>query len=391
MPKQRMLLTSGLSLTLRNWRAFVWTYVLNVGLALLFSLPLHQQINDITAHSLASQRLTGAFDLGTAVGVTLRLSKGPGPATASSFFSIPFYLLLYFLIVPGTLFCYQTGTRARLFTLLESGLLHFWRFVRITLITLVVSVPILIGLNALQGLWSDHVHETTVGRPAFLMSLAGTVVIGLVAAVLRVYFDLVQVYTVQLGKIEFPLIPGKKGRPERQIRRAFKPAWRAFRRNFFRLYLSFVFVALLGLAAVALSAWGAMQSLAQPRVLPMFLLAQLGLFLMLFTRFWQRGAETVLVEDNPIPVPVPELIPVPVVVPVAVTPSAPVIPETPPTELAPEPVPEPEPIFEKEFGGHPEFGVPLPVEPELGEPLPVEPLPVEPLPIPPEEPLPFED
>lgn len=303
MPQKRMLLTSGLSLTLRNWPAIAWTYVFNLGLALLFALPLHQQIAAITAHSLASQRLTGAFDLGTMVGVILKLSDGPGPATAGSYFSAPLYLVLYFLIVPGTLFCYQTGTPARLFTLLQSGFVHFWRFVRITLISLVVSVPILAGLNALQNLWSDHIDKTTVGRPAFLLSLAGLVLIGLIAAILRAYFDLVQVYTVQLGLLQFPVDPEKKSRPERQIRRAFKPAWRTLRRNFFRLYLTFVFLTLLGLAAVVGTARTAIHSLAQPRVWPVFLLAQLGLFLMLASRFWQRAAETVLALDNPIPVP----------------------------------------------------------------------------------------
>ena len=373
MSQKRMLLTSGLSLTLRNWPAFVWTYVLNLGLALLFTLPLHQQIGAITAHSLAAQRLTGAFDLGTMVGVILKLSKGPGPASAGTFFSTPVYLLFYFLIVPGTLFCYQTGTPARLLTILQSGLVHFWRFVRITLISLVVSIPILAGLNALQNLWSSHVDETTVGRPAFLLGLAGLVLIGLVAAALRVYFDLVQVYTVQLGLMHLPAIAGKKGRPERQIRRAFKPAWRAFRRNFFRLYLSFVLITLLGLGAVALTAQAAMHSLAQPRVWPMFLLAQLGLFAMQLTRFWQRGAETVLAQDNPIPEPIADS-------------PAPVIPEAPSVESAPVPAAEsaPIPIVEsapvlakdKEFESDPET---------------VEPLPTEPLPIPPDEPLPLED
>jgi hypothetical protein len=42
-----------------------------------------------------------------------------------------------------------------------------------------------------------------------------------------------------------------------------------------------------------------MHMLAQPRVWPTFLLAQLGLFLMLFTRFWQRGVETSLALQNP--------------------------------------------------------------------------------------------
>jgi len=321
MPQRRTLLIGGFLLTFRNWPAFVWTYFFNLGLAILFALPLHRQIATITAHSLASQRLTGAFDLGTMAGVALKLSQGPGPATLSSYFSTPFYLLLYFFIVPGTLFCYQTGTPATLFTLLQSGFLYFWRFVRITLITLVISAPILAGLNALQHRWSAHVDLNTVGRRAFLLDLAGLVLIGLVAAVIRVFFDLVQVYVVQLGLIQFPVIPGKKGRPERQIRRAFKPAWRTFRRNFFRLYITFIFLTLLGLAAVVVTARIAMHSLAQPRVWPMFLLAQLGLFLMLLTRFWQRGAETCLALENPIRVP-------------AVVPSATILPQEPLVESA---------------------------------------------------------
>lgn len=304
MSQQRSILIGGLKLTLRNWPALAWTYAFNLGLAWFFTLPLRNQINAITAHSLASQRLTGAFDLGTLAEVIMKLSKGPGPATQGSFFSTPIYLFIYFLLVPGTLACYQTGTPARLFTLLKSGFDHFWRFVRITLVSLVVFAVVLGGLHALQNLWSDYVDQHIVGREAFLLDLAGLVVIGLVAALLRLYFDLVQVYTVQLGLQAHPAEAGQKKRPERQIRRTFKPAWRTYRRNFLRGYATFVFLTLLGLAAVVLTVRMAIHSLAQPRVWPMFLLAQLGLLLMLFIRFWQRGAETILALDNPMPIPV---------------------------------------------------------------------------------------
>jgi hypothetical protein len=84
------------------------------------------------------------------------------------------------------------------------------------------------------------------------------------------------------------------------------------------VYLTFVFLTLLGLAAVVLTARTAMHSLAQPRVWPMFLLAQLGLFLMLLTRFWQRGAETILALDNPIAVPVVVVRELVIVEPIAV-------------------------------------------------------------------------
>lgn len=300
MTLRRNLLAGGLRLTLQSWPALVWTYLLNLGLAVFFSFPLHAQISAITAHSLAAQRLTGAFDLGTLAGVFSKLSTGPGPATAGSYLSLPVYFFLYFLIVPGVLVSYQTDASAQLFPLLQSGFAYFWRFVRLTLVTLLIAGPVLAGLSALQNLWSDHLDKTTLGRPGFLLGLAGQIVILLVACLLRVYFDLMQVYTVQLGQRE--PVPGQKPSRQRQIRRAFKPAWKALFGNFFRTYLTFVLLTAVGLASVFLTARGAMHSLAQPRVLPIFLLAQIGLFVSLLTRFWQRGAETILALDNPLPI-----------------------------------------------------------------------------------------
>jgi hypothetical protein len=296
MAMKRGLLTGGLALTLRNWPALVWTYVFNLGLAWLFSLPLHNQISAITAHTFASERLSAGFDLGVMADVIRKLGEGTGSAASVSYLSMPIYLLLYFLIVPGTLFCYQTSAPARLSTLLQTGLLYFWRFVRITLVSFVAFGVVLGVLLAIQNHWAAHVDETSVGRSAWLHEMAGVVIIGLVAAFLRVYFDLVEVYTVQLG-VQTPAI-GTSAKLHRRIRRVLMPAWRIYRQNFLRAYLSFVLLTLAGLSAVVVTARIAMHSLGQQRSWPLFVLAQIGLFLMLFTRFWQRGAETVLAEDN---------------------------------------------------------------------------------------------
>jgi hypothetical protein len=302
MALKRNLLTEGFLITLRNWPALVWTYVFNLGLAVLFSLPLHSQLSAITAHSFASQRLSAGFDLGVMGDVIRKVSDGPGAAVSASYLSTWIYVLLYFLIVPGTLFCYQTSVPARLSTLLQTGLMYFWRFVRITLVSLVFFGVVLGVLLALQNRWAAHVDNTSVGRSAWLHEMAGIVIIGLVAAVLRVYFDLVEVYTVQMG-LQAPAV-GMKANMNRRIRRVLLPAWRTYRANFFRAYLSFVFLTLLGLSAVVVTARIAMHSLAQPKTWPLFVLAQIGLFLMLLTRFWQRGAETVLAQDNALAVPV---------------------------------------------------------------------------------------
>lgn len=308
MAKKQNLLAGGFALAARNWPAFVWTYVFNLGLAWIFSLPLQMQINEITSHSLASQRLSSAFDLGVMAELFMKLGQGPGPAMAGSYFSIPIYLVLYFLIVPGTLVCYQSGSPAKLFSLFGSGLEYFWRFVRITLVSLVIFVPVLGGLDALQRVWRDHVDATVVGKPAFLMELAGWAIIVLVASAIRIYFDLMQVYTVQLGLYGHLEADGSEAKIWRQIRRTFKPAWKSFLGNFFRVYLSFILLSVVGMGAVAITARGAIHSIAAPHMWQIFVLTQLGLFILLFTRFWQRGAETILAQENPMTVPAVEAV-----------------------------------------------------------------------------------
>ena len=162
------------------------------------------------------------------------------------------------------------------------------------ILTVLVMTLVLGPLIALYSKLASSIDEHIVGRPGFLYEVAAMIVIALVAVVLRLYFDLVEVYTVQLG---LQLLPN--GRPDRRVRKTLMPAFRTLRRNFGPAYLSFILLAALGWLAIILTARTALHSLAQPRVWPMFLLAQTGLFLMLLTRFWQRGFETTLSLNEP--------------------------------------------------------------------------------------------
>jgi hypothetical protein len=350
MSQRRNIFLHGLSLTLQRLPALLWTYAFNLALALLFSISLNRQLSALLNHSLAAQRLSSGFDLGIIGETYLHLHEGPaGDAGAVvGHASIPLYLLVYFLLVPGTLFCYQTNTPARLGTLLQQGLVYFWRFVRITILTLLVSAFILGPLFFLQDQWADHVDEHIVGRSAFLYVLVGYIILFLVASVLRLYFDLVEVYTVQLGLHLRPTVSGKQAKPDRRVRRALRPAWRTLVASFAQAWPIFLFLILLGAAAVVLTARVSMHMLAQPRVWPTFLLAQLGLFLMLLTRFWQRGVETSLALQNPIPTPsLPPILPIAG----AVNPVDPLhphrrvqlTPEQQTNQTTPEPIANPEP------------------------------------------------
>ena len=120
--------------------------------------------------------------------------------------------------MPGILVCYQTGSSARLFALLESGFHYFWRFVRITLTTVLVAGLAMAGILQLQNLWSGHLDKLQQSRGVFFLGLAGYIVVGLVAAFLRVYFDLVEVYTVQLALQ--PKLEGADTNPAASVRSA---------------------------------------------------------------------------------------------------------------------------------------------------------------------------
>ena len=300
MARRRSILWSGLQLVLKAPGALLWAYALNLGLAILFSLRLHAQLAAILDHSLAAERLNTAFDIGTMIGVVHRLNYMAPSTGATSYIGLPLYLLGYFILVPGALFCYRSDAPSRLSILASSGLSYFWRFVRITLLTGIVAAIVLVPLSMLQAAWSSQVDDNFVGVAALERQLPGIAILFLVAALLRLYFDLVEVYTVQLGDQL-----REDGKPDRRVRRVLLPALRTLWHNLGRAYFSFVALTLLGFAALLGTGYLAMHMLAQPRVWPMFLLAQAGLLSMIATRFWQRGAETILAFDYPLLSPEP--------------------------------------------------------------------------------------
>ena len=295
--RQRNLLLGGFGIALRGLPALLWTYVLSLGAALLFASRFYGQWDALLSHSLAAQSLTSGFDLGTLASGFMRLSERVPGGNPPHFGGLLVFAIVSFVLVPGTLFCYAAPAPTRLSTLLRFGIEHFWRFVRITLLFLLVGGVVLGSLSALRAALSGVIDDHIVGRPAFLLNAVGFVILFLVATLVRLYFDLVEVYTVQLGV----QTTRPHTRSDRRIRLTLKPAWRTFTRRFASAWLTFLLLTVLGLSVLALATRFLVESLAQPRVWPAFVVMQLAILFDLFTRFWQRGAETILAEDHPLP------------------------------------------------------------------------------------------
>ena len=345
MPRSPLL--HGLRLTLRHPRPLIWAYAFNLAIAWLTTLGIRSQYSSVTANSLASQRLITGFDLGVAIDAARRLSDGPPGSLTPSFLTTPLYALIFFLLVPGTLLTYQTATGLRLGTLLQTGLQSFWSFVRITLLFLLVAAPTIALLTALQSAAANRIDRMITGRPAFLLNLTVYLVLFLAAALLRLFFDLVEVHAIHQSQSPLP-----NGKPDRRIRKSLRPALTTLRRHLLPAYFTFVFLTLLGTSTAFLLTRSALHHLAQPRIWPTFLLAQLAVFFLLVTRFWATRRPNHLRPNRPTPGPPssnlhpnqPHVHPTNRTNHVPPSPPPPPTTQSPPSSPAPTPTPSPLPV-----------------------------------------------
>jgi hypothetical protein len=256
MPRSPLL--HGFGLTVRRPRPLIWAYVFNAAIAWLASFAIRTQYGLVMDGSLAAQRMIGGFDLGVLVDAGRRVAEGPRGSLYQSMLAIPVYLLVFFLLVPGTLWTYLADKPVSLGAMLRRGVHSFWSFVRITVLTVLVSGVVLGILFAINGRVDAAIDERMTGRGAFLLEMAGLGVILLVASLLRLYFDLVEVHTVALAEVLLP-----NGRPDRRVRTVLRPAWRTLTARFGASYEMFVLLALLGAAAVYFCEFGAVKHLAE--------------------------------------------------------------------------------------------------------------------------------
>lgn len=298
MKTRRPLLLTGFGIVVRHWRAIVWTYALQLLLTVLFAWGLTHQLTSLLGHSLASARLSAGFDIPVLMDAIKCVNQTPNAGPQSFLLSSLLFATLYLILTPGTIYAYLTGEKACLHRLLFQGLRLFWRFVLIALVAGIVFACVLGPLAAIRTAINDRLDAASVlGKPAFFVSMAMLAALLLVACVLRLYFDLVEIYAVRAR------LNHASG--------AFGPALRLLRSRFLTPYLGFTLLTFAGMGTIVLAAWFAVHRLAAPHVFGLFALLQGSIFFDLVTRFWQRGLEVTLVDDAIEPEPTAEPVSVP--------------------------------------------------------------------------------
>jgi hypothetical protein len=279
------LLAQGFQLVLRNWPCVVWVYAVNLFFALLGAVPFATGLGSYLDHSLAAQKIAGTIDFAAITELALQLrdtSFAPMVMHPAGWAGLLQVLSLFFLFA-GSVFVFVAAEPPLLSVLLRGGVAYFWRFVRSALLAGGSAAIILCVLLAIRAGLLARADAVYVGRRMFLFSSISLFVVLLVALLLRLWWDLVEVYVVRNA------MDG-----ERRVHLALLPALRLLFRHFFRAFGSFLLVGIAGVTALALclALWKALPA---HQVWIAALLTQVGLFLLLASRFWQRGLEAALV------------------------------------------------------------------------------------------------
>jgi hypothetical protein len=287
------LLVQGFQLVLRNWPLLVWAYAVNLGFGLLAGIPFATGLAPYLDHSLAAQRIAGTIDVSYLGELMMRVRENGLFATVvhtADWLNLLQLLVLFVLFAGGT-FVYVSAEPPRLSVLLRGGVAYFWRFLRAAVLAGCIAAVLLGILLIARALLLDRLSPVYVERTMFLYSAISAAVVLLVAAIVRLWWDLVEVYIVRNA------MDG-----ERRVRQALLPALRLLGKYFFRTVGSFFLSGLLGVGALALCLFLWKQFVPAHQVWLACLLAQLGLFLQLASRCWQRGIEATLVmaADPPI-------------------------------------------------------------------------------------------
>src|SRR5580704_5986456 len=315
MAANQSLLSSGLGMVGRNKRYIGWFYLLNLTLAEFGVSALRNQLHGILDHSLYSDRMLHGFDAGVYIEMVTRPEYGSSMGTTRPmvYFGLLFFVMTA-LFLPGVLQGYASTYRLPREDFFRACGRNLWRFIRLMIVAGIVMGAVTGGLFGVRAALLKKAAESTNELLPFSVSMASLVVIFLVMAALRIWFDLAQTDVVLSD--------------QRAVRKSIAAAFRHTWRNLGRLlgcYVVTTIVAALVLLAGIL-VW--MKFVPSDSVRGAFFISQLTLLLLLIPRFWQRGvAVTYYLQNMVEPIAVQSFSPAPIVVPVVSEPvPAPVVP-----------------------------------------------------------------
>ena len=276
MKENNGLISSGAAIARRNKRYVVWFYLLNLLFAWLGTAAFSTLAHGVLDHSLYAGKLLHGFDLAVLIELLSRPEFGPMQTSSepAMLFALLFWLASMFFM-PGILLGYASDHRIPRDEFYRACGHNIWRFVRLFVMFLIIAGISGGVLLAIQNALVRAADQTSYETLPFFTQMIGLILIFLVLTVIRIWFDQAQTDVVLADQAA--------------VRKSIAFGFRQTKRNFSRLLGSYVFIALVALAALVagIVLWNTIVPPAS--VFGAFLVSQLTLLLLLAMRFWQRA------------------------------------------------------------------------------------------------------
>ena len=263
-------------MVLRNKRYIVWFYVLNIFLGLFGTVVFVNQVGSILDHSLQSDRLLHGFSLGTLIEMFSRPEFGPTVASrAPAMFFALLFLVATAMFLPGVLEGYASTYRLPRDDFFRTCGRNLWRFIRLMIVAGIVMGIAASALFGLHGVLERKAAESTNELLLPEVRIVGLLLIFLVMATLRIWFDLAEVDIVL--------------NDQRAVRKSIAAGFRHTFRSLGRLLGSYLVATIVAAFVLSVGLFLWMKSVAPESVVGALVISQLTLLLLLIPRFWQRG------------------------------------------------------------------------------------------------------
>ena len=276
MSNSKGMVRTGASLVWRHQRVLWWVFAVNFILALLGAGAARRMFGNMLDHSLASSDITGWFNVTRYIELLSQPEVSfQTVATASYVTQLIFFIFMLF-VLGGILVVYREDRKISTAEFFENSGLYFWRFVRLTLLSL---IPFGVCFAIYQGFvakLADRISEISAyeSYPFWTRAIGGFVVILLLLWV-RLWFDVAQVRAVAQNE----------RRMVRNVLRAFRITWNALG----SLLWMYFRISLLAWATLAVGLWLWLRIPGRAFFLS-FLLMEVVLLVQFAVRLWQRAA-----------------------------------------------------------------------------------------------------
>ena len=193
---EKGLVTAGFSLLWRRQGILWWVFAVSLVCGALGTAPAALQLNRALHHTLAGQALTKGFDLGMFFEIVRLPNVSLIRSTTSSYVFASLFFLFMLFVSGGILETYRQDRRLTTGDFFAASGAFFWRFVRLMLFSLVPFI-FLCSMYAQVNRLSDYVGDRAVAdQVGFCIQFAGTVLLALLALLVRLWFDLAKVRAV---------------------------------------------------------------------------------------------------------------------------------------------------------------------------------------------------